>query len=330
MTTTNARPLLDNVTDARAFTGRAEDLARLERVLGRDANALVVGAPGSGKTSLLHMLQLRLRDQGRTVVFVDGRSVDDVQSLLRRVLDRLAVVAGGGVHPWSRRDEGDVLDLVSRLAAMAAAVTAGRDPGPVILCDELPSVEVGHTLFGRLRDDLWMTGLTWVLAVPTAWEPVVLEPPADAFFEATITLGALGAKDADALLRARVGGSVARQLTKAIRAGALDPPATPRALLQLAASAAETSPEEAVARAARRDPATDLPRPEAMLVAELRGSGPASASDTQLLTRLGWTRSRAVQVLRGLAQKGVVTGYDVPNPKGGRPLKRYRLTEGWL
>jgi energy-coupling factor transporter ATP-binding protein EcfA2 len=330
--TTTARPLLDNAADARSFAGRTDDLARLERVVGRDASALVVGARGSGKTSLLHMLQLRLREQGRSVVFVDGRSVDDVESLLGRVLERLAV-AGGGANPprpWQWGDEGDTLGLLSRLGVAAATLTDGRGPSPVVLCDELPSAESGHTLFGRLRDDLWMTGLTWVLAVPTAWEPVVREPPADAFFETTVILGSLMAKDAEALLRLRVGGPVARQLIKAIRAGALDPPDTPRAVLQLAEAAAETSVEEAVKRAARPDPVAELPRPEAMLVAELRATGPASASDASLLARLGWTRSRAVQVLRALAEKGVVAGYDVPNPKGGRPLKRYRLTEGWL
>ncbi|HEX8769750.1 MAG TPA: AAA family ATPase [Acidimicrobiales bacterium] len=329
MSASTARPLLDNSTDARFFSGRTEDLARLERAVGRNANALIVGPRGAGKTSLLRMLQLRLRDQGRTVVFIDGRSVDDVRSVLRRVLERLGEVSGAPQPGWWR-DEADVLDLVAQLTATAGVMTARRDRGPVVLCDELPSAETGHTLFGRLRDDLWMTGLTWVLAVPSVWEPVVLEPPADAFFEVTVTLAPLTIKDAEALVRLRVGGSLARQLTKVIRAGALEPPQTPRALLQLAVAAAETSVEEAATRAGRPDPIADLPRPEAMLVAELRWTGPASASDSQLLARLGWTRSRAVQVLRALADKGVVAGYDVPNPKGGRPLKRYRLTEGWL
>jgi hypothetical protein len=34
-------------------------------------------------------------------------------------------------------------------------------------------------------------------------------------------------------------------------------------------------------------------------------------------------------VLRRLEQMGAVVGRDAPNPRGGRPLRRYELTEGW-
>jgi energy-coupling factor transporter ATP-binding protein EcfA2 len=321
-----ARPLLDNTVDAKAFAGRATELARLERAVARDAGVAVVGARGSGKTSLLHMLQLRLRDQGRHALFVDGRALVDLPGLLRRVIDRLPAGQTSPLPPWWGRGDVDVLALLSLLPP----VPDRSGTSPVVLCDELPSAEVGHTLFGRLRDELWSAGLTWVVAMPTTWQSVVLEPPADAFFETMVVLPPLDAGEATALLRARVGGPTARQLSKAMRTGALAPPPTPRALLRLATLAEETSPEEAVSWAARPDPTAGLPRPEAMLVQELQGNGPASASDAQMLSRLGWTRTRAVQVLRALAEKGIVAGYEVPNPRGGRPLKRYRLTQSWL
>jgi DNA-binding PadR family transcriptional regulator len=62
-----------------------------------------------------------------------------------------------------------------------------------------------------------------------------------------------------------------------------------------------------------------------MLAAELAALGGASASDERLLKRLGWTRGRAVQVLKQLEEKGIVTASMRPVEGGGRPRKVYEL-----
>jgi predicted ArsR family transcriptional regulator len=76
----------------------------------------------------------------------------------------------------------------------------------------------------------------------------------------------------------------------------------------------------------RRAEAQRLGRPAEMVVAELEASGPLSASDERLLRRLGWTRERAVQVLKQLEGAGLVTTSLQKGPSG-RPRKLYGLTD---
>ena len=57
-----------------------------------------------------------------------------------------------------------------------------------------------------------------------------------------------------------------------------------------------------------------------MLMAELESLGAASASDEALPKRLGWTRSRSVQVLRELEDAKLVTSSLVKG-ESGRPRK---------
>jgi DNA-binding MarR family transcriptional regulator len=68
----------------------------------------------------------------------------------------------------------------------------------------------------------------------------------------------------------------------------------------------------------------ELGRPAAMLAVELAQLGPVSASDQRLLTRTGWSRPRAVQVLRQLEEAGFVeSGSTI---QGGRRRKLYWLS----
>jgi hypothetical protein len=63
-----------------------------------------------------------------------------------------------------------------------------------------------------------------------------------------------------------------------------------------------------------------------MLVAELESLGRASASDDELLNRLGWTRGRASQVFGQLEEAGIVTSSPLRGERGGRPRKVYELS----
>ena len=75
----------------------------------------------------------------------------------------------------------------------------------------------------------------------------------------------------------------------------------------------------------RRRDLDELGRPAAMLYAEIESLGPVSASDQRLLARMGWTRSRAVQVFAQLEEAGLVVSQSVRGPDGGRPRKEYSV-----
>ena len=61
-----------------------------------------------------------------------------------------------------------------------------------------------------------------------------------------------------------------------------------------------------------------------MLAQELEALGWASASDERLLVRMGWTRSRVVQVIAELEGEGLVEMREESTGRG-RPRKLYRL-----
>ncbi len=109
----------------------------------------------------------------------------------------------------------------------------------------------------------------------------------------------------------------------------------PRRLLDVARDVIERKvPAECVLGSiTNRDAAiAKLGRPEAMLATELDALGAAAASDDALLSRLGWTRSRAVQVFtrgggrsrarRGCAIRAGPTPQDVPADPAGQVLPK--------
>jgi predicted ArsR family transcriptional regulator len=61
-----------------------------------------------------------------------------------------------------------------------------------------------------------------------------------------------------------------------------------------------------------------------MLAVELEALGGASASDDRLLSRMGWTRPRAVQVLAEMEKAGLVTASSEKTGQG-RPRKVYKV-----
>lgn len=311
--TLSGRPLLDTEPDHQLFAGRDDELARLIDLADRGVNVLVVGERGAGKTTMLRQLAYGLRqiDSESRPAFVEGRLAETPRMFIDLVRNRLGLPAGnGGAPPF------EDADLPALVATLRDGVPSGRR---VVLVDELSAGTVGATVFGRLRDELWQLPITWVVAVTEDDAGVLLTPPADAFFEEVMRLEPLSWDEQRQILEARIGHE------GALIAAQIDE-GNPRRLLMLARAAKDSGLSMIKRQAALTDrwaAVKKLGRPASMLMAELESLGPSSASDEKLLGRLGWTRSRAVQVLRELEANGLVTSTFVKGPTGGR-RKLYR------
>lgn len=331
----SGRPLLDTKPDHELFAGREDVLERLLTSIERRLNVLVIGARGSGKTTLLRQLayELRQRSPEDQPAFVEGRLAENVQMFLDLVRYRLglspvdddpSLLEASLAEPWRigqvKAGFADTLSLPELVASLRQAAPEGGRR--VVLVDELPAQSVGQTLFGRLRDEMWQLPISWVVAVEGNEAAPLLSPPADAFFDVVLRLEPLSREAQRAILGARAGNRGRRVASQLDEGNA-------RRLVTLAREALEggAKPQERLQALSRRDAeVSKLGRPASMLMAELESLGPTSASDERLLSRLGWTRSRAVQVFRQLEDQGLVSSVSVKGGSG-RPRKLYRAVD---
>jgi energy-coupling factor transporter ATP-binding protein EcfA2 len=323
----SGRPLRDTRPDHKLYAPRREH-ALLRKSAEQGLNVLVVGERGSGKTTLLRQLALDLREHDVPAVFVDGKLATDAYSFLELVRYQLGEAPnllqtvreryGRTFQPRPNLGEATMLlDLIDSMRD-----PSGEQPRTVLLVDGVPSADEAHTLFGRLRDELWQLPFTWIVASDERDRAALLRPPADAFFDRLIELNQLDEHEQLRLLRKRV--SVHDD--KAIQPLLAASEGNPRRLLALARDALEGGTVVADvldARVARERAASELGRPAGMLLAELESRGSASASDDELLRSLGWTRPRAVQVFSQLEEAGLVSSETEKVPTG-RPRKVYR------
>jgi hypothetical protein len=327
MTALSGRPLADTAVDRRLYAPRREH-GVLRKSAEQRLNVLLAGPRGSGKTTLLRQTLLDLREDDRPGAFIDGKLAPDAFSFLQLVRFQLGdapnlpqAVRERYAQAFSPRpnlgEAGRLLDLIEAM----------KDPSEepeqtTLFVDGLPSPDVGHALFGRLRDELWQLPFNWIVAVDDRERAALMEPPADAFFDRLVNLGPMSSAEQVALLEKRVtvtSRTALQPLTQASEGN-------PRLLLALARDAVEGGEaiDDLLAGRARRETvASSLSRPAAMLLTELESLGAASASDEELLKRLGWTRPRATQVFAELERAGLVTSREEKGHGGGRPRKIY-------
>jgi hypothetical protein len=311
------RPLLDTTPDQELYVARPTVEEQLLSALRRDLNALVLGPRGSGKTTLLRHLQFGLRASGARGIFVEGATPADLRGFVELVRHR--VRAGGAELPPPARAEEPLVELLEGLAPRDEV-----DAGWILLVDSMPSPADAHTLFGRLRDEIWRLPYTWIVAAEEEDRSVYLTPPADAFFDVVCSLPPLEPAEQLELLSGRLADETiaASELVGAT--------GNPRELVALARAALrfERAPADLLrARAAHERSVRRLGRAAEMLLGELEAAGPASASDQRLLRRLGWTRERAAQVFKLLEREGMVTS-SLEKGRAGRPRKVYEVV-GW-
>jgi hypothetical protein len=327
MITLSGRPLLDTKADVDLFVDRAAQLAALDGAVEARLNVLLLGDRGMGKTSLLRRLAFELRAAGRPHLFVDGAVTGDVAELLELVRAGVDSPGGPDGRPFVSLWNGAPIEDTGRLLRTLDEIQRSLDGSArTVLLDGAPSGRAAHTLFGRLRDELWQLPLSWVVAADADLRAEYLRPPADAFFDVVVLLDPLSPVHAREALRTRLG---ARALSKdQVEEAVAASGGNPRRLL--AAARDILAGTRTAGRSSRRleldRKLATLGRPAAMLVAELESLGRASASDDQLLNRLGWTRGRASQVFGQLEEAGIVTSSPLRGERGGRPRKVYELS----
>ena len=321
----SARPLLDNAADQALFVGRDDALRRIDRSLRSGLNCAVVGAPGSGKTSLVRALMYR-SDAARDPMRFTYLRAGDARSAGELLTAVLSATAGADRSGRERRRPIELIDEL--IDAVAAARDA--DGGPRVIVVEDVLARAGAELFGSLRDELWQVDARWLVTTSTVQAPGLLRPPADVFFEIRVEVAALTADESAEILRRRTGPDDA-DIPQDVLDSATGVADTPRRLLDLAR---ELSADRAVggvrltALAGLRDRAAALEgmsRPARMLAQVLEVLGWVSASDEQLLDRMGWTRPRVVQVMAELSEGGLVQMREESTGRG-RPRKLFRLT----
>lgn len=318
-----SRPLLATQRDQQLFAGREWELEEISRDLKRGFNVVIEGDRGAGKTSLLRALMWThhtdKQDEVGTRIYVRVAGLTDAAAVLNRVLD----VLEGRETPEDRlQTTGEALrELATR-----------RELGPVcVLLDDVDP-QVGNQIFGVLRDELWETGVQWVVTANTSDSKKLRMPPADAFFESRVRLDPLSPKEAfDLLWRRmelqRVGDNGLEGHSRDVVQLLAGSGGQPRELLERARNVDENNDPQSVLAAGseiRRILGT-MSRAANMLYSEIRHRDPISASDQDVQNRMGWTRPRLIQVLGELEEAGLVESYDQARSGPGRPKKMFRV-----
>jgi hypothetical protein len=321
------RPLYDTTEDRSLFQFPAE-WDRVVRALDRQLNVMVIGARGVGKTTLLRQVQATLRKRDERVVFVDATAVADTPELAARIQDALGVRPSPlqeGLMVTSDLVRGDATPPIagaSRPLQSAIERIAGVKAS-VVLVDASGSAEAVYGFFGRLRDALWQTDHTWLVAVDHHEQATALKPPADAFFDTVIALQPFSTQDLTGLLARRVS-DVPGSVLGGVAAGAEgNPRAAIRALNEAIVHGRDPT-DVLAARGRLLERAADLGRPHGMLMAELLDRGSASPSDDDLQKTLGISRARLTQLFRTLFEHGLVVAGRSAIEGPGRPRTLYR------
>jgi RecA/RadA recombinase len=309
------RPLLHTAADQPLYIPDDSRQAAVSAAL-RHRDTLVIGAAGSGKTTVLHRIQAEAQQTSPApkVLYVDSRIAADARELIDLVLQTATD------HDWveddSRPSPDDPFGPVAQLQRLRSV------SGPACVLIDDPSPGQARILFGRYRDELWQLAASFVVAVSPSTARALLEPPADAFFDSIIELKPLDPDAAFELLRRRKDkGQISDQILWPSR------PMQPRAILL----DAEAGPTAGRHDSALQDELTALAtkaagRGGADLLHEIWGRGALSASDTDLQRGLAVTRARLTQLLRELERADILISFPEAREGGmGRPKTLYDI-----
>jgi hypothetical protein len=349
---TNA-PLLATKRDAPLFVDREQERHILERNVKRGWNTLVLGQRGVGKTSLLNRAAADLDTHEDQYVAVRPRGQPDepgdfltslamelverlersgneptVQATAREAVQKLRAVGLSGFVGGSR--SGGTASLVATLDFVTSVVAELRQLGlqAVFVVDDVGDAQMFRALFGRLRDELWSLGATWIVSGSLYEVDFLVEPPTDVFFPERIIVGpldpaaavefvtarvqsvaGLALSDKEARIIARVGAGYPARMLELLRAtlDGIDPQRLEERAQHLAVTLASvSSPAQRLAEAV------------------IESGEPGRTTDATLQRELGVTPGRLRQLFHELVEAGA---FEVgPNDAGsrGRPSLAYR------
>ena len=332
------QPLAQSRADQRRFIDRARETDLIVRAASASQPVLLLGEHGSGRTSLLNHAAwlLARKEQPRDAVLVSGEVARDAAQLLGVLVARAQRLAG------PRRSRAAWIDDLRALSMPDGPFGEAARPAilmelvdllgerladlerPVCLMVDGIAPAVAHGLFGSLRNELWaLEGASWVVAGDSVVEPLYLEPPADAFFEQTVTLGPLSDAAAAKLLRAHAPDLTDAQVEEAIAVG----DGNPRRLLRAATEIEAGLPPSSASADQLAGKAVEVAGPLAgALVDYLAIHGPAAASDQTMLRQIGASRQRASQLMHKLESAGLLETIEKHEPgRRGRPARRFAL-----
>lgn len=310
------RPLLNTASDQRLLI---LDDSRLHAAAATQEarNVLIIGEPGSGKTSLLYHALGRARAEDRPALFLAGRVVRGSRELVD------ALVSLAVEEDWIQDGPAPAADDPLGPARQVRRLRQAPE-NALVLVDDL-SIEQGRALFGALRDELWQTPVSFAVAARPDVAQTLSTPPADAFFDRRYVLEPLSGGDANQLLarRHRAGESALLAIFDPDRA------MQPRALVALASAEGPGGRYDPVRQHELLHVAEQAAgRPGSMLLAEIWGREGVSASDEDLQRSLGVTRNRLTELLRTLADRGVLAAHPEPREgRTGRPRMIYTVAD---
>lgn len=311
------RPLLPSSLDRDLYVARPTLEKALLGPLGQNRNVLLLGEAGSGKTTLMRRIAEELEEEGKQTVWVNAALAETAGDLLAMIAAEFPEDPSAAATDESAEGNAGLLALTRSLADRRPAV---------ILVDGLSDAEVGFDLFGRLRDELWATGHSWLVAVRRKDSGALRTPPAEAFWATVVEIPPLDEKEVSEFLRRGLDEDELHRLEHEIRKVPVEG-FHPRLLIREVESALEQEPGgEGLQIGTLLQEASTLGGSEEIAMAALINLGrPVSAHDPEFLEDLDWSRAYAQRIFSNLESAGLVR--SLPEASGARPGRPRKLYE---
>ena len=287
-------------------------------------NVLLIGPPGSGKTTSLRKLASDLEQRNVPVATVNCSLATSTAELLDLVAEGLSLPLLPNLAAGLQGARHGLRGAMEGLRRLATA-----RPGSCVLLDGDLQTEIAQELFGRLRDEVWELELRWALACRPALAVAMRTPPVDAFWDRAIQIPPLTVAEATELLERGLDDEERWNLPEA-DLWAPDP-LWPRGLVSAVRDQLEgTSLAAPDQLEVLRQKEAELSRAPSMVLAELQQlRRPAAAGDPELVERLGFSRPHISRALAELEQLGLVqASMGSTEGRQGRPVKFYEPTIG--
>jgi hypothetical protein len=301
-------PLLFDELDRGLYIRRAEPEFWLRSAVDRPRGGgwLLLGGPGTGKTTLLRWLKWEL--QNRVLVgWVDAGTAASIGQLLALIATALNI----RIAPADDQND-DPQAIQQQLQALRGL------PHACVLIDNLADHEAAFGLFGRMRDVIWASHHTFIVTGRLEDVAVLRRPPADAFFSHALRLG-----PPDEQMLRELGRNAGAKPEQTQRLVIAQPPSLRAAVRALNTPALMDGTERWREQLA-------AVRPAAAVVAEqiLELDRAVSADDHELQARTGLRAIALRRYLRSLERDGLLRVIPERDGQPGRPRLLYQVDLG--